>query len=371
MVKITEEQIEIAESAIRDKEKIYNYRTTQWEIDHICRKFWDWEKDADFTVWDLFVPPYQRDYVWSTKLKCKFIESLFLNVPIPYIFVSEDSREWGMEIVDWYQRIRTMYEFINNSFKLNKLDKLPELNWFKFKDLSIVRQKLFSRKVMNVVIFQDLEIEQKKEMFARINTTSENLRASELRKGIIWWPFYSFMKDLSELPLFKKLCPLSKIKLKREENIELILRYFAYTEWFDKYVWRVDIFLTEYMEEKSKLLTDNNKDEILGKMKEGFIQTLNFVDKNFKYWFRKTWRDKSVTSRVYFESVAVWVWLALIEKQENYLDIEILTKLFKNSNYKKIITSDWANAPKKFNARILAMKNALVKSELPILDTEK
>lgn len=384
MVKITEEQKNTAEIEIRENEKIYNYRTTQWELQHICSIFWN--GNGNFSEWELFIPSYQRDYVWSDSLKWKFIESLFLNIPIPYIFISEDSIDWWLEVVDWYQRIRTIYEFINDWFKLKELEKLCVLKWFKFSDLPIVRQKLFKRIVMNVVIFENLEIKQKQEMFSRINTTSEQLNSSEIRKGTIWWEFYKFMKDLSNLPLFIKLCPLSKNKLKREEDIELILRYFAYTESFNEYKGNVDTFLTDFMKKRSIEIDILNKqineltetdlekeikikirDDIFINMKDNFINMLNFVDKNFPFWFRKRGRDKIVSSRVYYESISVWVWLSLLEKKDENLDTSIIKLLLKNNNFKIIITSDWANATKKFRARINAVKDALVSSKLPIL----
>jgi hypothetical protein len=46
---------------------------------------------------------------------------------------------------------------------------------------------------------------------------------------------YNLIKELSSYSLFKELCPIRESKLNREEDLELILRYFAYTESFDEY----------------------------------------------------------------------------------------------------------------------------------------
>ncbi len=362
MVKITDSMKLEAEKVIRTEEKVYNYRTVQWEIQHICSML---NEESNFNEWDLFVPTYQREYVWSPELKVKFIESLFLNIPIPYVFINEDIENPDLEIIDWYQRIRTVYEFINNWFKLDKLDKLSQLNWFYFSDFSISRQKLFSRKVMNIVVFENLDMNQKKEMFGRINTTSDNLNYQEVRKWVIWWDFYDFIKELASVSKFKELCPLSEWKLKREEDTELVLRYFAYTEEFNDYNWNVSPFLTKYMIDKSNEIENWNKSEILDWMKKSFVDMLNFVNINFKYWFRKKWTDKIISSRVYFEAVSVWVWLALKEKSVSDLDTKIIQKLLKYNNFKDIVTSDWSNATKKFRARINSVKDALLYSKLP------
>ena len=35
----------------------------------------------------IHVPPYQRSFVWDNEKQCRFIESLFMNIPIPPIFL--------------------------------------------------------------------------------------------------------------------------------------------------------------------------------------------------------------------------------------------------------------------------------------------
>jgi hypothetical protein len=217
-----------------------------------------------------------------------------------------------------------------------------------------------------------LEIEQKKEMFSRINTTAEGLKSIELRKWIIGGPFYQFLKELSESPLMKELAPLSSWKAKREEGVELVLRFFAYTDKFNDYKDEVDVFLTDYLKTKTNEISDIQKEkitlewkQILLRMKEEFFNMMNFVKLYFKYGFRKTGKDKVVVSRTYFESIAVWVWLALREKSIQELDTLIIEKLLNDPIFKKIVASDGANASKKFKARINAMKNALLLSELP------
>lgn len=358
---ISEEQKEKAEETIKSNEKIFDYRTSQWEVQHICGLL---NEDSEFLEGDLFVPAYQRRYVWEEDLKTKFIESLLLNIPIPYIFISEN-KDASMEIIDWYQRIRTMYDFVNNKFKLTGIKKLTNLEWFFFSDLTTVRQKFFLRKVMNVIIFSNLEIDQKLEMFSRINTTAKKLNPWEVRKWTVWWDFYDFMKKMSDLELFKELCPINKEKLDREEGIELILRFFAYTEDFHMYKWDVWEFLTEYMQRKTNEINSWDKSKILGNMENDFIKMLNFVKKNFEYWFRKTEKARYVSSRVYFESISVWVGLAFKEKNENDLNVVIIKSLLKDKNYEDIIKSDWANALKKFKARINSVKEALIYWKLP------
>lgn len=355
------EKAEQIDKNIRENEKIFNYKSVQWDLETFTRKL---HIETDTIIDDigkLFVPSYQRDYIWDEKLKSKFIESLLLNIPIPYIFLNQDEESSNIEIIDWYQRIRTIYEFINNKFKLKNLEKLKALNWIKYADFSPVRKNLFNTKTLNVVFFQNLDDEQKKEMFARINTTSEKLNDAELRKGIIWWKFYTFMKKLSEENITKRMINLSKKKERREEKIELILRFFAYTERFNKYNWSVNSFLDSYMKYKNTNLSAT----IERNMKEQFIRMLNFVDRWFPNWFYKSKHNKVISSRTYFESIAVGVWLALNELSEEELHTDSIKKLLISDSYKRIVSSDWANALNKFKDRILAVKEALTLWKLP------
>lgn len=348
-----------AEKVISENEKIYNYRSTQWQLDHIANIFDDGVLDDNNN--DLIVPTYQRKYVWSEQAKYDFIESLLLNIPIPFIFINEDQKTAEMAVIDWYQRIRTIKDFLNNEFCLRKLEKLPELNGLYFNNLTEVRQRLFKRKLINVIIFEWLTIEQQKETFKRINSTSNLLNDSEKRKWAMSEDFYKFIKELSSNILFKELCPIPETKLNREEDLELILRYFAYSEDFNKYNWKVAPFLNNYLEEKDLEIEKDKK--ILENMRNNFFDMLNFVKNNFDNWFKKRKSDKVINSRVYFEAISVWVWLAI--KENKKLDLQIIKKLLKNKTFTEIVSSDWANAKSKFQARINSVKNALLYSKLP------
>ena len=54
-------------------------------------------------------PDYQRyDDIWSTKNKSLFIESVILNIPIPSIYLSEDSKG-TLIVIDGRQRLSTLF----------------------------------------------------------------------------------------------------------------------------------------------------------------------------------------------------------------------------------------------------------------------
>lgn len=71
---------------------------------------------------DLFITPeYQRVFRWTNFQQTRFIESVLLGIPIPPIFVAEDTNgKW--EVVDGLQRISTIFSFFG------LLKSLPEKN---------------------------------------------------------------------------------------------------------------------------------------------------------------------------------------------------------------------------------------------------
>lgn len=72
-------------------------------------------------------PEFQCRHRWDIKKKSRLIESLIMNVPIPPIFLYEDHYS-HYEVMDGLQRLTAIYEFYNDVFALDQLEKWPELN---------------------------------------------------------------------------------------------------------------------------------------------------------------------------------------------------------------------------------------------------
>ncbi len=66
----------------------------------------------DYKKWKIYLKPaYQRIYKWNKEQKSKLIESIFLGIPLPSIFIYWESKT-SYEIVDGLQRISTILEFL-------------------------------------------------------------------------------------------------------------------------------------------------------------------------------------------------------------------------------------------------------------------
>ena len=66
-------------------------------------------------------PAFQRLFSWDISRKTRFIESIFLSIPVPPIFVFQgDDGTW--ELIDGLQRVSTVLEFTGD-LKDEKGDK--------------------------------------------------------------------------------------------------------------------------------------------------------------------------------------------------------------------------------------------------------
>ena len=90
-------------------------------------------------------PVYQRKFVWDMKRQSEFIESVFLDIPIPPLFMATN-RDGTWEVVDGVQRISTLIHFCgpaeqrkvlgkSRPLMLTDLDKLTNFNTFTFESL--------------------------------------------------------------------------------------------------------------------------------------------------------------------------------------------------------------------------------------------
>ncbi len=146
------EKIELAEKQIYEQQKNVAYDTREFTIEILVNKYCEGEeKDLN----EIYIPEYQREFVWDNERKSKFMESILLGLPIPFIYVSEIKETGRLEIVDGSQRIRTLASFLKNGFAVKKLEILTELNGFKFKDLSIPRQRKLKNTAVRTIVLSD------------------------------------------------------------------------------------------------------------------------------------------------------------------------------------------------------------------------
>ncbi|NJK52342.1 MAG: DUF262 domain-containing protein [Leptolyngbyaceae cyanobacterium SU_3_3] len=358
-IKITDEQREAAEAEIREKQKPVDYDTKEYPVEILVQKYID-GRDDDTN--ELFIPDYQREIAWDDTRQSKFIESVLLGLPIPYIFVADipdEENEARLEIIDGTQRIRTLARFLDNKLKLEDLEKLKKLNNFSFSDLPLPRQRRFKRTTLRMIqLTEKADEDIRRDMFERINTGSVVLNDMEKRRGIQRGPFLQFIDQLSgnikfrgsKNPENSGLCSFSDALIKRREPQEFVLRFFAYLNNYKNFKRQVNEFLNEYLEK------NNNESFDQEGMKAEFEAMLDFVEKYFPNGFRKR-KKHTTTPRIRFEAISVGTALALRERSDL---VPASMSWLDSPEFKEYTTSDASNSRPKVIRRIEYVRDKLL-----------
>lgn len=141
--KFTEEEVAAAEEQIVEQSKRIEFYLTEYSVELLASKM----RNGDFEV-----PPYQREFTWEPERKSRFIESLLMGLPIPFLFFWESPETGKLEIVDGSQRLRTIEEFLFNGLALGDLEELSLLTGFRFEDFPESRQrKIKNRSIRGIV----------------------------------------------------------------------------------------------------------------------------------------------------------------------------------------------------------------------------
>ena len=306
----------------------------------------------------IYIPEYQRDFTWDENRQSKLIESIILGLPIPFIFVAENKNS-SWEIVDGSQRIRTIYQFINNKLVLKNLEAIKSLNGYKFSELDLSRQgKILNTALRIIVLSEETTDDIKKDMFERINRGSDLLKPMEKRKGIYAGKFTDFIYEYCKNNKnFADLVPVDKWLEKRQEKEELLLRFFALSD-KDDYTKGIDVgiakFLDKYLENKNKEWSVLN-DEDVQKEKNEYIKKISgvikYVSIHFPFGFR--YNNHPQTKRSVFEAISVGVWRSIFEQNiNNNLSKETVEHSLQTQEFKKFNTVNELHKKNKLTGRI-------------------
>lgn len=344
--KFSDEELIKIEEQVQLLSVDYDYKTKDYPFEVIINKFGE-ETDENAT---LYVPDYQREFVWRPERQSLFIESVLLGVPLTPFLVSEDKNN-RLEIIDGSQRIRTLIAFYEDKLRLRKLKKLDSINTAKFKDLPRKLQNTIkNRDFKIIVVSENAKPEIRKDIFERINTSSEKLTDSEIRKGAYSGDFYELIIELKKYPNFIDVCPIPSTKAKRGEYEELILRFFTYSDEYLNFRHDVGAFLNSYLDDKNEIGFDK-----LG-LENRFKSVINFVKNHFPNGFRREPNSNS-TPRVRFEAISVGVYLAL---QENPNVIPVYMDWLKSKEFAEHTTSDASNNKHKLKNRVEFVRDCLL-----------
>ena len=282
-------------------------------------------------------PEYQRHFVWDDVRQSQLIESIFLGIPVPSLFMATN-KDSTWEVVDGLQRITTLLNFIqpkeilpsinisDKPLTLRGLEKLTALNGQTYQSLPDTLQLSFVTRPMRLTVLNDRsDFQVRFDLFERLNTGGIILHEQEIRGCVFLGPFNDFIKECASDERLRTL-----VKRRdtggRGNREELVLKFFAYLEHRDKFTHSVKDFLNEYMDQKT------NKFKNRKELEKAFNSTLNYLCHNAPNGIVRSARPNT-TPLVLFEAMAVGVGSAVIKGKslkprdlQAVMDSEELTK---------------------------------------------
>lgn len=159
-----------------------------WSISEIYQKIKDKKLILD--------PDYQRRVIWNNDKKTAFIESLYMEIMIPPIYVVEIPgedilEEAKYEVVDGKQRLTAIIDYITGSLRLVERNLEYYADIYGGKTFSEIREidtekttQMLSSILDIYVITANSPEFTKYDIFARLNRGAEKLKVNEIRRAI-------------------------------------------------------------------------------------------------------------------------------------------------------------------------------------------
>lgn len=215
--------------------------------------------------------------VWGTKDKIKFIESILMDIPIPFIYLAE-GKKGNLIVIDGRQRLTALFEYLDGKYSLKNMEFFPELKNKKITaltgELETYKTKIEDYHLYVIKIKMSTPEEFKLQIFARVNKTGMQLNPQEIRHALHQGQSTMLLEKISQ-----KYDIMPKARMK---DRYLILRYLAVRLYYtDK--------LINY--EKDKKVTYKTINSFLGDAMDAIntftVQQIDELYNDFCYSYEK------------------------------------------------------------------------------------
>lgn len=187
---------------------------------------------------EIFMPEFQRNYIWRLPEASRFIESLLLGLPVPGIFLAQEPDSGKLLVIDGQQRLKSILFFYNGVFnplldeKTQRVFRLlgvqEEFEGLAYEDLDERdRINLDNSVIHATVVRQDTPLDNDSStfhIFERLNSGGRRLYPQEMRCAIYHGDLINKIKSLNEYDNWRNVFGKVNPRLKDQE---LILRFFA------------------------------------------------------------------------------------------------------------------------------------------------
>jgi hypothetical protein len=168
----------------KGKDDMKNFDSRTYSIND----FREWHERKELEL----QPKFQRRSVWSDKAKSYLIDTVIRGKPIPKIFMRQDidpkTRKTIRQVVDGQQRLRTIFSFLQDGFKISKTHNSDYGGKF-CSELPPSVQGAILKYELSVDLLLDAPDKEVLDIFARLNSYAVKLNAQELRNAKYFGPF--------------------------------------------------------------------------------------------------------------------------------------------------------------------------------------
>jgi len=257
-------------------------------------------------------PDFQRHFVWDVTKASRLIESAFLEIPLPVVYLSEE-KDGKIYVIDGQQRLTSFFSFIDGKFPTGKEFKLTGLKVFdehngkSFKEIDEgLQDRVRDCTIHTITFMKESQPDIKFEIFERLNAGAVSLNDQELRNCIYRGPYNELLKQLSTDNDFKYLMGL-KNPDKRMRDVELVLRFAAFFHaTYLKYKPPIRKFLNQDME-KFRNIQQTDADALKKAFKNAVSIIKSLLDTHaFKRFYRGdeknqngSWEPKKFNASLY------------------------------------------------------------------------
>lgn len=210
---------------------------------------------------DIIIPDFQRNFVWNINQSSLLIESFLLGLPVPQVFFYIDAINKS-QVIDGQQRIMSVVYFLDGYFgsesiqgkktvfRLQGLDNGSPFAKKRFEDLSESHQRKLKNAVLRAINIRQLnpqgEATSVYHIFERLNTGGTPLKPQEIRNCVFRGNLVRILRDLNQDKNWRKILGKSTFD-RHQKDVELILRIFSLTYFFERYEKPMKEFLNRTM----------------------------------------------------------------------------------------------------------------------------
>ena len=219
-------------------------------------------------------PNYQRRVAWDETKMSRFIESLFMRLPVPQVVLAE-MRPGVFAVIDGKQRINSLARFaLDNQapLKLSGCEYRSDLNNKTYDDLQAEPAQeqsvdAFQNHTIRTVVVKNWKSDSLLYLlFLRLNQNSVTLSPQELRRALYPGKFMNWLDEKTARSEAMKSV-FKKVPDFRMRDMEVGTRFLGFKKFADQYSGNMKKFLNETSQSFSK-----NFDDQLDDLEDAWLQ---------------------------------------------------------------------------------------------------